>query len=125
MDEVAPTMWSIVLLFVASLLGIGTALFGIDQIGGSAALHLGGYRTAQSNSVYGAHIVADISANNTGHDLTHGGGTAWSADGASRTLSGELQYDPGLGWMGIRINGKVGTAGRVEQFYPDRPGHFE
>ena len=125
MDEVPATMWSVVIQFVVCLLGIGTALFGMYQIGGSAGIQLGGYRAAQSNSVYGQHILADVITNDTGHDLTQMGSTSWSADSAGRTMQGQLTYDPGLGWMGIRINGKVGTTGRVEQFYPDRPQKFE
>lgn len=127
MGETVAVLWSAFLLFIATLLGMGVALFGVDQIAASAAVHLGGYRAAQASSpLYGQHITGQISANLSGPDLNQVGSSAWSEDAAGRTVSGEIAYQPNVGWMThINLRVKTGTQGRIEDFFPDRPHKFE
>ncbi len=126
MSEVVSTIPTVVLLMISALLGIGTALLGVDQISASAAIHLGGYRAAQTvDPGYGQHIAADISANLSGADRT--GQSSWTQDALGRTVKASLSYDPNLGWMmgGRNLTVQTGTVGRQEEFFPERPKKFE
>src|ERR1051326_3923965 len=98
MDEAVSLLPTVLFLWLLTLLGIGTALLGVDQIGASAAVHLGAYRAAQASApVYGQHIAAGISLNYTGADLT--GQSAWGQDALGRTVQANLHYEPSLSWM--------------------------
>jgi hypothetical protein len=126
MDEVVSAIPTVVLLLLVALLGMAAALIGVDQIGASAAIHLGGYRAAQAaNPGYGQHIAAGISENLVGFDTM--GQSSWTQDALGRTIKADTSFTPSLGWMmgGRSISVKTGTVGRQEEIFPERPTKFE
>ena len=126
MSKVAPMLWTLVALWLMTLFGIGMAGYGIAAIGGSVAVHIGGYHGAAATSTtWGRHIAATISTNYTGVDMSRD--STWADNLPGRYLQAGLTYQPNTAWMtaGLPLNVHTGTAGRIEQFFPGPPDHFE
>jgi hypothetical protein len=128
MEEEAPTMWSYVFLFVITLMGIGAGMFCSNAIAAAVGLHLGGLRGAQALSMeYGQQVAGQITSAYTGGDLLQQGTGSWSESITGRYMHNSLRYDPHLGWLmsGLSPQITAGSSGRLEKFYPGRPGTYE
>ncbi len=126
MNKVAPTLWTYVVLWMLTMFGIGMAIFGIAAIGAAVGVHIGGVRgAAATTTVWGRTVAGAISTHYSGRDESLD--SAWGENTPGRYLQADLHYDPQLSWMtgGIPLHVHTGTAGRLEQFFPGPPDHFE
>ena len=127
MEEEAASLWTIVMMFLLLLLGIGVAALGIVRIGMAVGVHTGDYHAASAvgSTYWGQAAFESVTQNYFSGNPSQ---SAFSAHPDTRLLSAQAAENPGgLSWMfgGIPLYIHVGSAGRQEQFFGGPPAKFE